>query len=118
MPNSTSAPGVIDTQVRQCIDACSGCASVCVATITHCLQMGGRHADPAHLTLLRDCAVICDTAEKFLAHGSQYHGRTCGICAEVCEACAASCERVGGDEMKACAEACRRAAASCRPMAS
>jgi hypothetical protein len=103
--------------MEDCIRECLECARLCEETITHCLQMGGMHAEPDHIRLLRDCVTICGTSAKFMAHGSPLHPKTCALCAEVCAECAASCERLGGDEMKACADACRRCAESCRQMA-
>jgi len=105
--------------LQQCIEECEHCHHVCLETVTHCLQTGGKHAEAAHIRLLLDCAEICQTSANFMLRGSDLHTRTCAACAEVCERCAESCERFGDDDkMKACAEVCRRCAASCRAMAS
>ena len=94
------------------------CHTICLETITHCLTEGGDHARPDHITLLLDCAEMCQTAANFMSRGSEVHALTCGVCAEVCERCAASCEQTGDDEqMRRCAEVCRRCATSCREMA-
>ena len=106
---------------KKWVDAAAflGCHAICVETVTHCLEMGGKHAEAAHIRLLLDCAEICQTSANFMLRGSDLHGRTCGVCAEVCERCAQDCERFGDDEhMQACAKACRSCAASCRKMAS
>ena len=34
--------------MQDCITDCLDCHSVCLATIGHCLQKGGEHAEPAH----------------------------------------------------------------------
>ncbi len=105
-------------EMHECITACLGCHSVCLQTVAHCLQMGGRHAEPNHITLLLDCAEICQTSANFMLRGSAVHGRTCAVCAEACERCAQDCERFTDDAMMGqCAEACRRCAESCRRMA-
>jgi hypothetical protein len=105
-------------EMQECIASCLNCHSVCLATITHCLEKGGRHAEMAHIRLMLDCAEICQTSANFMLRGSDMHSRTCGVCAEVCERCAQDCERLGDDtHMRACAEACRRCAASCKHMA-
>ena len=105
--------------MQQCIQECLNCHSVCLQTVSHCLQMGGKHADPQHIGLLLDCAEICQTSANFMLRGSPLHGRTCAVCAEVCEQCAQTCEQMGDDAMmQACAAACRRCAESCRQMAS
>lgn len=105
--------------MRQCIQHCSDCHNVCLETASHCLALGGKHAEAAHVTLLLNCAEICATSADFMLTGSELHGRTCAVCAEACERCADSCEQLGaGDEtMRRCAEACRACAQSCRQMA-
>jgi hypothetical protein len=105
--------------MRTCIALCSECHQVCLETLTHCIGLGGRHAEAAHLQLLLDCADMCRTAEDFMLRHSERHGLTCGICAEICERCAESCRRIGGDDgqMERCWATCRRCAEACRQMA-
>ena len=108
----------VSQDMRECIEECTSCASVCIETITHCLTKGGKHAEATHISLLQDCADICATSAKFMLRGSDLHTRTCAVCAEVCDACAKSCESISQDDfMKRCAEACRSCAESCREMA-
>lgn len=106
-------------EMEDCIEACTECHSVCLATVRHCLERGGEHAEPRHITLLLDCAEICATSANFMLRASEHHGRTCGTCAELCRACAEDCERLGRDDevMQRCAEICRRCAESCDRMA-
>lgn len=107
------------TSMQQCIDECTRCHAVCMEAITHCLEKGGRHAEPTHMRLLMDCAQICATSADFMLRGSDLHHLTCGACAEVCERCAEDCEKMADDpKMQECAEACRRCAESCSRMAS
>lgn len=105
--------------MQQCIDNCTRSHQLCTAMVAHCLSLGGEHASPAHIRLLLDCASICATSADFMLRGSEFHTRTCGVCAEVCERCADDCDRIGPDDahMQACAAACRRCAATCRTMA-
>jgi hypothetical protein len=107
-------------QMQQCIQDCMDCHRMCVETMTHCLHMGGKHAEAEHIRLLADCAQICQTSADFMMRGSDMHSRTCAICAEICERCAQDCERVDSrdPQMKQCADMCRRCAESCRRMAS
>ncbi len=105
-------------EMQQCIEECLNCHSVCLTTVTHCLQMGGEHAEASHIRLLLDCAEICQTSANFMLRGSDLHAHTCEVCALVCERCAEDCERFPDDaQMRACAEACRRCVESCRRMA-
>src|SRR5512133_1276447 len=108
----------VTPEMQQCIKDCLDCHSVCLQTMRYCLQQGGRHAEATHISLLRDCAEICQTAANFMLSGSDLYQRTCMVCAEACERCAQDCDSFGNDaQMKACAEACRRCAQSCRRMA-
>jgi hypothetical protein len=108
------------TEMKECIQNCLGCYTICLETAQHCLMLGGKHAEPRHIGLLNTCAKICETSAAFMSSGSELHGKVCGVCAEVCKACEQSCSNMAdGDEtMLRCAEACRRCAESCRRMAS
>ena len=105
------------SDMKDCIDNCDDCHSICLETVTWCLQQGGDHAAPEHIQLLQDCAEICQTSANFMIRGSSFHSLTCGACAEICERCATHCESMDGDQMAACAAACRRCAESCTAMA-
>lgn len=108
----------IDSELRECIELCRKCQDICLETIQHCLEIGGKHAAADHLRLLISCAEICDTSAKFMLLGSTLHNRVCDVCAMVCDACAGSCDRLATDEtMRQCAAECRRCAESCRQMA-
>jgi hypothetical protein len=108
----------ISAEMRNCIQNCQRCHSVCLETVMHCLRMGGEHAKPGHIRLLLDCAEICETSANFMLRTSDLHHLTCGVCAEVCTRCAEDCERFVDDiMMQACAQACRHCAESCQEMA-
>ena len=106
-------------EMQRCIQECTSCHNICLETVAHCLQMGGKHAAADHIRLLLDCAEICQTSANFMLRGSPLHTRVCAICAEICERCAQDCERVdpSDQQMRQCAEVCRRCAESCRRMA-
>jgi hypothetical protein len=104
-------------QLQECIVECDSCHDVCLEAIGYCLTAGGRCAEPSRVTVLMDCAEICQTAADFMLRGSSQHASICRVCADICDACAASCASLADAEMKACAEACRRCAAACRAMA-
>jgi hypothetical protein len=106
-------------EMQQCIDECTRCHHIRVQMVDHCLELGGKHANPAHIRLLLDCAEMCQTCIDFMLRGSGFQGRTCGLCAELCRACADDCERIAdGDQMMLeCVDECRRCAESCERMA-
>jgi hypothetical protein len=114
----TMPAGPMSPEMQACIGECQTCHTVCLRTLEHCLQKGGRHAEAMHIGLLLDCAQICATSADFMLRNSPLHTYTCGACAEVCARCAEDCGSFGDDPMmEACAEACRRCADSCRRMA-
>ena len=108
-----------DPQMQSCVDACNRCHQTCLhEAMNHCLESGGKHIAPDHFRLMMSCAEICQTSANFMLRMSDFHGQTCGVCADVCERCAEDCERFGDDRMmQQCAEVCRSCAASCREMA-
>lgn len=104
--------------MERCISACTDCHQACLSTAAHCLERGGQHAERKHITLLLDCAQICQTSADFMLRGSADHKSACAICAEICIRCAEDCERFADDgKMQECARACRSCAASCEKMA-
>jgi hypothetical protein len=117
MPHLTATH--LDTAMRECVDECLNCYTSCEATLVHCLELGGKHAEPDHIRLLTDCARICAISADFMIRQSDVHMQICGVCAEVCRRCAVDCERIDPSDktMKACAEQCRRCAESCEQMA-
>ena len=105
-----------DPAMRECIENCLRCYSVCLSTaMNHCLEMGGKHTAPAHFRLLMACAEMCRTSAHFMLIGTEHHKHTCRECAEICAQCADDCERLG--DMQECVEACRVCAKSCTEMA-
>ncbi|WP_315791209.1 four-helix bundle copper-binding protein [Fischerella sp. JS2] len=107
----------VNQGMQQCIQNCLNCHSICLNTVTYCLQKGGNHVEQSHIRLLLDCVEICQTSANFMLRISLLHPWICGVCAQVCDRCAQDCERVGDDaQMKACADMCRRCAQSCRQM--
>ena len=102
--------------MNRCIDMCLSCYRSCMGTaMTHCLEAGGKHTEPAHFRLMMACAEICRTSAHFMLIGTPHHKHTCAECAEICDQCARDCERLDG--MEECVAACRRCAESCRNMA-
>ena len=107
-----------DAAMQECIDRCQSCQEICLSAVTHCLEQGAEHASPEHIQMLLACAEICDTSARFMLLDSEFHGRTCEVCAEVCAACATACGAFKDDDvMLQCADMCRRCAESCRQMA-
>lgn len=105
----------IPRDMQSCIDECLNCYRVCLGTaMTHCLETGGQHTEPAHFRLISACAEVCRTAAHVMLLNTPQHRRICADCAAICEECAQDCARLG--DMSECVEACRRCAERCRTM--
>jgi hypothetical protein len=101
--------------MQSCIDDCLRCYRTCLSTaMSHCLEAGGKHVEPAHFRLMSACAEICRTSAHVMMIGTKYHIRLCRACAEICAECADDCERIG--DMSDCVADCRRCAESCNAM--
>ena len=97
---------------QDCIEACTACSQTCLQmAMTHCLEMGGAHAEPSHMRLMLDCAAVCELAARLQLGASEFADDFCALCAEVCLACADSCDGLEG--MEDCAQTCRDCAAQC-----
>lgn len=105
-------------EMEACIQNCLDCYKICSQLLSHCLEKGGKHADPQHIKLLEDCAKICNISADFMLRNSAYYSSLCEVCAEICIACAESCEAIADDEMmKQCVDICKKCASSCEKMA-
>jgi hypothetical protein len=117
----SSAPAtyeLVDRAMQECIEECSTCHHIALLTSSYCLAQGGKHVEPGHLTLLADCADICQTTAKLMLRGSEQHAAACAACAAICRACEQSCAGFPDDRhMRECADACRRCAESCEKVA-
>ena len=106
-----------ESRIERCIEACLECRRVCFEmAMTHCLKQGGAHVEQGHLSLMLNCASLCQTTADFMLAGSALHAEVCRVCADVCAACAQSCARLAG--MEACERACRRCETLCSELAS
>ncbi len=104
--------------MRECISYCMDTQAVCLETLAHCLQTGGKHAAPSLISVLMNCAEICEASASFVRLGSEFQESICTLCAEVCERCVEECENLPDDPLlQECAEICRHCAESCRDMA-
>lgn len=112
-------PHQISSEIRNCIDNCLKCHSICMETVNHCLKKENEHSDSKHINILLDCAQICQTSADFMLRTSSLHSKTCGVCALACDNCAQDCAKIGKDDdlMKECAKICRDCAESCKTMA-
>jgi hypothetical protein len=105
-------------EIQQCIQNCLICHSMCLDTITYCLQNRSKYQKSAHIRLLLDCAEICQTSANFMLRESSFFSHTCAICAIICDRCAQESETFIDDaKMQSSAAVCRQCAQSCRHIA-
>jgi len=109
----------LDASVQQCIEDCIACYQECTSCIPYCLSQGGKHVEKKHLTLMMECAEMCNMSATLMQLQSQFAHAHCQLCAKICDACAESCNKVDPNDamMNSCADACRQCAESCRNMA-
>src|SRR5262245_60038795 len=89
----------LSTELQLCVDTCLDCFKTCQQmALTHCLEMGGDHVEPAHFRLMLDCAELCRSTATLMLSGSSAHFELCKLCAKLCRECAASCEKLSGME--------------------
>lgn len=105
--------------MEQCIADCIACYKECTSCISHCLSQGGKHAEQKHITLMMECAQMCNMSATIMQLKGQFAHEHCQLCAKVCDACEESCRSMGENDsmMQKCADMCRKCADSCRNMA-
>ncbi len=107
------------SNMDQCLRDCIACYQECMGCIPHCLAQGGEHTEQKHLTLMMECAQVCNVSATLMQLGGKFAYEHCQLCAKICEACEESCRSVDPNDsmMQRCADQCRRCADSCRSMA-
>lgn len=107
-----------DDGTQDCIEECLNCHATCTMAAQYCLSEGGDLADIDLVSVIADCAEICQTSANFMLRGSPYHTVTCGACAVLCRACEEACrEHAENEQLLHCAEECARCAEACERMA-
>lgn len=104
---------------QHCIEACLQSFESCEQVI---MQLSGEeNVDPNLIRLLNDAVEITQVSATFMLRGSNFHIRTCAVCAEVCKVCAETLEQsqsLGNEELiKSCITALRDCSESCDQMA-
>ena len=103
-----------EPKTEQLIKSIKKCHEACLDSLSYCIDMGGPHAEPNHLTVLIDCAKICETSNDFLLRDSGFSPLPVEICSLICDECADSCEQFKDDEnMQRCATMCRECKKEC-----
>lgn len=108
----------LSINMEEAIRNCLECFRVTTSCLQYCLDRGDRYSDQRNITLLKECADICEIAASFMVESSDFSHDVCGICARICDLCGDSCYDLDSHDpiMKACMTACKNCADSCRNM--
>lgn len=117
--NISQQGSTVIPQYQHCIEACLQCFEACEQMIVQVSHE--ENADPNLIRLLNDAVEISQVSATFMLRGSNFHIRTCAVCAEVCKVCAEACEKAAlhskNELLKSCADVLRVCAESCYQMA-
>ena len=117
-PPAALSNSVVIPQFQHCIEACLQSFESCEQMIVHLNSQ--RNVDSNLIGLLNDAVEITQVAATFMLRGSNFHFRTCGVCAEVCKVCAEALDNLSmetDDLLKSCVSTLRECSESCDQMA-
>lgn len=103
---------MMSPEMRQSIQNCDDCSTLCLEAVSHCLQIESGYID---MNILLACAEMCQTTSNVMMLNSQLQTQLAALCVEACETCADHLEQRGyaDEQLLACAEMCRRCAETC-----
>lgn len=105
------------TKHQACIDACSKCAQACYECFHACLNEPDLNARKNCVSMLVECAMMCQMSVSMMSMNGQYSMEHCSLCAKICDSCAKECNMFKDQHCQDCAQACRDCADECRRMA-
>src|SRR5579884_4075186 len=94
--NAGNSMGQVELQ--QCIQDCLTCYDVCMQIAANDQHASGDHAKLEHISILQDCAELCQTAAHFMQHNSPLYCYVTQACAQVATRCAAESEQMGDSD--------------------
>lgn len=89
--NTSCIQNQMSQRVDECVQNCLDCYRSCLAMVPHCLHRGGVHASQDHITMLLECAELCQVSARLMLLQSNIHFDVCRVCAKACENCADNC---------------------------
>lgn len=100
-----------------CIDACNRCAQACFECFKACLNESDVGERKACISMLIECAMICQNAAAYMSLDAQHAMDLCKLCATICDKCATECDMFKDDHCQKCADICRVCVDECKKMA-
>lgn len=108
---------VMETKKNQsCIDACGKCAQACYECFHACLNEPDLKERKNCISMLVECAMMCQMSVSMMSMNGQYAKEHCSICAKICDNCAMECKMFQDQHCKDCAQICETCAQECRKM--
>lgn len=102
--------------MQACIDACGKCTQACYECFTECLNEPDLTARKNCVSMLIECAMMCQMSFATMSMLGEYSKQHCHICAQICEKCAQECAMFKDEHCKKCAEVCNMCAEKCKEM--
>lgn len=100
-----------------CIDECNKCAQACYECFKACLNEPDIGARKNCISILVECAQMCQMSTAHMSMDAQFTKEHCKICSNICDMCAQECEMFKDDHCQKCAQECSKCAEECRKMA-
>lgn len=107
----------METTNQSCIDACNKCAQACYECFHACLDEPDLNARKNCVSMLVECAMMCQMSTSSMSMNGQYAKEHCSLCAKVCDTCAKECNMFQDQHCQDCAQICNDCADECERMA-
>lgn len=101
---------------QKCIDLCTKCAQACFECMKMCLNEPDLLARKGCVSMLIECACICQEAAALMSMDAQYAKDMCRLCAAVCDKCSQDCGMFKDDHCVKCADICKTCSEECSAM--
>lgn len=108
---------LLSNKNQTCIDTCNQCAQACYECFTACLNEPDMQARKNCISILVECAGMCQMSAAHMAMDGKFAAQHCGVCATICEKCAEECKMFTDEHCTQCAQICKTCADECRKMA-
>ena len=112
--------GIVTTatdKYQTCLDACAKCLQACYECLKACMNEPDAAARKNCMSVLLECALICQQAVAYMSMDAQFAKDLCKLCANICDKCAQECAMFKDPHCQKCADVCRACATECKKMA-
>jgi hypothetical protein len=96
--------------MQACIDASTKCAQACYECFQLCLNEPDASKRTKCISMLLECAVMCQTSAALMAMGAEFAEQHGLIGGQLCRLCAKECVSFKDEHCQKCAEICDKTA--------